>query len=166
MKNMKMRKKNGSNRYVIRWMSSNVFVFDIIIFICMFWLSISMLKEEYFFMRNIEICLTILGLFSLIVFFVFYLLLYFFQIVIVDFNNEYFQIKQAKSLLKDVFKIEYIKKNWKYHTIKVSFKENDIELKYYVGPLSLEKQSGYPMARKIEEINNKLQEYRKQNNLD
>ena len=102
---MKIKRKNGSNRYVIRWMSSNVFVFDIIIFICMFWLSISMLKEEYFFMRNIEICLTILGLFSLIVFFVFYLLLYFFQILIVDFNNEYFQIKQAKSLLKDVFKI-------------------------------------------------------------
>ena len=30
----------------------------------------------------------------------------------------------------------------------------------------LQKAFGYPMARKIEEINNKLQEYRKQNNLD
>ena len=87
---------------------------------------------------------------------------------IIDFDKETIKIKKRYYPLKDIIKIEYIK-NYPFLDKILVYKCNDV-IKFTFNSkrkyLNKEKVDGYPMARKIEKINNKLQEYRKQNNLD
>ena len=164
---MKIKRKNGSNRYVVRIMhlleGILTFLLIIIIEIC----GLYFMYDEWLFLSLDEKITFILLLLSAILIFFFLIIFIVKPYFIIDFNKNIIKIKKEELPLNVIFKIEYFKNDPFFDKIIV-YKYNGItNFIFYTGRYdNIEKSKGYPMAKKIEEINNKLQEYRKQNNLD
>jgi hypothetical protein len=165
---MKIKRKNGSNRYTVRidhlldGILTVLFINSWLIFglytIYDEWTFLNLGKKFLCILLTLCVVLIFIGLF------IFIAKPYF----IIDFDKEIIKIKKKSFPLKYIIKIEYIK-NYPFLDKILVYKCNDV-IKFTFNSkskyLNKEKVDGYPMARKIEEINNKLQEYRKQNNLD
>ena len=164
---MKVKRKNGSNRYVIKVLSSFGLISMIILCVLLILFGIITIIEDFNFMEFYEKLLYLLVVLSAFIFLIISIYLYLRPMLIIDFNNGTIKMKKQVFSLKDIVKIEYIKTKYDYDEIMIYKKNNTIKLDFVNGRgVNLQKAFGYPMARKIEEINNKLQEYRKQNNLD
>lgn len=164
---MKVKRKNGSNRYVIKVLSSFGLISMIILCVLLILFGIITIIEDFNFMEFYEKLLYLLVVLSAFIFLIISIYLYLRPMLIIDFNNGTIKMKKEVFSLKDIVKIEYIKTKYDYDEIMIYKKNNTIKLDFVNGRgVNLQKAFGYPMARKIEEINNKLQEYRKQNNLD
>ena len=164
---MKVKRKNGSNRYVIKVLSSFGLISMIILCVLLILFGIITIIEDFNFMEFYEKLFYLLVVLSAFIFLIISIYLYLRPMLIIDFNNGTIKMKKQVFSLKDIVKIEYIKTKYDYDEIMIYKKNNTIKLDFVNGRgVNLQKAFGYPMARKIEEINNKLQEYRKQNNLD
>ena len=164
---MKVKRKNGSNKYVIKVVPTFVLISMIILCVLLILYVITTIIEDFNFMEFYEKLLHLLGVLSALFFLIISIYFYFRLMLIIDFNNGTIKMKKQVFSLKDIVKIEYIKTKYDYDEIMIYKKNNTIKLDFVNGRgINLQKAFGYPMARKIEEINNKLQEYRKQNNLD
>ena len=165
---MKVKRKNGSNRYVIKVLSSFGLISMIILCVLVILFEIITIIEDFNFMEFYEKLLYLLVVLSALFFLIISIYFYLRPMLIIDFNNGTIKMKKQVFSLKDIVKIEYIKKKIGYYDEIIVYMNNDtFNFDFINGHgVNLQKAFGYPMARKIEEINNKLQEYRKQNNLD
>ena len=164
---MKIKRNNGSNRYVIKVLSTFGLISMIILCVLLILFGLITIIEDFNFMEFYEKLLYLLEVLSAFIFLIISIYFYFRPMLIIDFNNRTIKMKKQVFSLKDIVKIEYIKTKYDYDEIMIYKKNNTIKLDFVNGRgINLQKAFGYPMARKIEEINNKLQEYRKQNNLD
>ena len=161
MKNTKIKRKNGLSKYVI---GQNPV--DVTIAIIMWLLLITIIIYVAYVEEKIFIM--VFGILCFALFFSLIMYILIFPHFIIDFDKEYIIIGKVKYQLKDIIEITYMKSDYFSDKIKILTKYNVVEFKYSAKSrhIDTEKLNGYPMARKIEEINNKLQEYRKQNNLD
>ena len=159
---MKVKRKNGSNRYVIKVLSSFGLISMIILCVLLILFGIITIIEDFNFMEFYEKLLYLLVVLSAFIFLIISIYLYLRPMLIIDFNNGTIKMKKQVFSLKDIVKIEYIKTKYDYDEIMIYKKNNTIKLDFVNGRgVNLQKAFGYPMARKIEKINNKLQEYRK-----
>ena len=165
---MKIKRKNGLNRYTVR-IDHLLDVILTVLFINS-WLIFGLytMYDEWTFLnlgkKFLCILLTLCVILIFVGLFIFIAKPYF----IIDFGKETIKIKKRYYPLKDIIKVEYIKKKMSDYDVIIVYMINDTFTFDFINGhgINIERGRGYPMARKIEEINNKLQEYRKQNNLD
>ena len=168
MKDIKIKRKNGSNKYVIRiqHLLKGILEWSLIIILVIFF----QLKQydEWSLLDYSEKVMYVLVWGCIPISFVVIIIFIKYPHFIIDFDKEYIIIRKVKYHLKDVVKFEYIKNKFGNHDGIIVYMNNDTFSFDFVNGhgVNIERGRGYPMARKIEEINNKLQEYRKQNNLD
>ena len=165
---MKIKRKNDSNRYVIRitHLLDGILGWSLITILVLFFQFT--LFDEWFFLDYREKALCILC-FLCIPTFIFVMNIFIkYPHFIIDFDKETIKIKKRYYPLKDIIKVEYIKKKMSDYDVIIVYMINDTFTFDFINGhgINIERGRGYPMARKIEEINNKLQEYRKQNDLD
>ena len=165
---MKIKRKNDSNRYVVRitHLLDGILYCSLIITLVVF--CQFTLFGEWSILDFGEKVMSVLGWFSLPMFIFILIMFIKYPNFIIDFDKEYIIIRKVEYQLKDVIKIEYIKRVTSIGDEIIVYMNNDkFQFKFFNGNgVNIERGRGYPMAKKIEEINNKLQEYRKQNNLD
>lgn len=168
MKDIKIKRKNGSNKYVIRTahLLDGILGWSLITILVVFFQFT--LFDEWLFLDFREKVMYVLAWGCIPISFVVIIIFIKHPHFIIDFDKEYIIIRKVKYHLKDIVKFEYIKNKFGNHDGIIVYMNNDTFTFNFINGhgLNIEKGRGYPMARKIEEINNKLQEYRKQNDLD
>ena len=169
---MKIKRKNGSNRYEV-YLGGPPQVLLLFNLLPIFSFFLGLQYEEIFLMVMSILSFIILICISI------YMIIYCRKhpdllkpLLLVDFDKEIAETKDRKIYLDVIQKIEYTRKYEDVHTyIVIHLKYEQIKIPYYCyyrnDKYDITKISNdYGIKYKINIINNKLQEYRKQNNLD
>ena len=109
---MKVKRKNGSNKYVIKVVPTFVLISMIILCVLLILFGIITIIEDFNFMEFYEKLLYLLVVLSAFIFLIISIYLYLRPMLIIDFNNGTIKMKKEVFSLKDIVKIEYIKKKW------------------------------------------------------